>query len=131
MIKLGILENGGTEPAKQERVRARPELAEFNKASKVLGRQAKQCAMEAGLRKHAASTGRLSSGNPVTSTDNTRLPLYINASAVQAQVIAAAPEFGQSKIQPAVERAEDPTDESSDASDSDSSIKVRRSTKKW
>lgn len=54
-----ILENGGLETAKQERVRARVELAEFNRYMKVLRRQAKQKAIEAGLRKYAEATGRI------------------------------------------------------------------------
>lgn len=54
-----ILENGTLETAKQERVRTRLELAEFNKVMKVLRRQAKQTALEAGLRKHAEVTGRI------------------------------------------------------------------------
>ena len=54
-----ILENGTLETAKQERVRTRMELAEFNKVMKVLRRQAKQTALEAGLRKHAEVTGRI------------------------------------------------------------------------
>jgi len=54
-----ILESGALETAKQERVRARVELAEFNKYMKVLRRQAKQKAIEAGLRKHAEATGRV------------------------------------------------------------------------
>ena len=54
-----ILENGLLETAKQERVRARLELAEFNRMMKVLRRQAKQTAVEAGLRKHAEVTGRI------------------------------------------------------------------------
>jgi len=54
-----ILESGALETAKQERVRARVELAEFNKYMKVLRRQAKQKAIEAGLRKHAEATGRI------------------------------------------------------------------------
>ncbi len=37
MVKLGILENGVIETAKQEKVRPRLELDEFNNASKVLG----------------------------------------------------------------------------------------------
>ncbi|KAI4264479.1 MAG: hypothetical protein L6R42_000404 [Xanthoria sp. 1 TBL-2021] len=125
-----ILENGATETAKQERVRARVDLAEFNNASKVLRRQAKQCAIEAGLRKHAALTGRLSPGNRVTSTENAPQPPYIKASAVQAQVIAAAAERGKFKTQRSVERAEDPTGESNDVSDSDNLVKVRRSAKR-
>lgn len=54
-----ILENGALETAKQERVRSRLELAEFNKVMKVLRRQAKQTAIEAGLRKHAEVMGRI------------------------------------------------------------------------
>ncbi|KAG7007121.1 hypothetical protein G7Y79_00011g030190 [Physcia stellaris] len=54
-----ILENGTLETAKQERVRSRLELAEFNRVMKVLRRQAKQTAIEAGLRKHAEVTGRI------------------------------------------------------------------------
>lgn len=58
-----ILENGTLETAKQERVRARMELAEYNLAARVLRKQAKQVAMEAGLRKHAELTGKLSSAS--------------------------------------------------------------------
>lgn len=54
-----ILEDGTLETAKQERVRMRMELAEFNKAAKVLRAQAKRRAMEAGLRVHAELTGKL------------------------------------------------------------------------
>ena len=54
-----ILENGTLETAKQERVRARVELAEYNTFMKVLRKQAKQTALEAGLRKHAEVTGRI------------------------------------------------------------------------
>ena len=54
-----ILENGSLETAKQERVRARMELAEFNARMRVLRRQAKEAAIYAGLRKHAEVTGRI------------------------------------------------------------------------
>lgn len=54
-----ILEDGTLETAKRERVRMRMELAEFNKAAKVLRAQAKWKAMEAGLRVHAELTGKL------------------------------------------------------------------------
>ena len=53
------LENGVLENAKQERVRSRMDLAEYNKVAKVLRKQAKELAMEAGLRVHAELTGRL------------------------------------------------------------------------
>ncbi|KAL8955833.1 MAG: hypothetical protein Q9193_006451 [Seirophora villosa] len=83
-----ILENGATETAKQERLRARVELAEFNLASRELRKQAKQCAIEAGLRKHAALTGRL----PLRSISppGTRLPPHIAASAAAVSALAVS-----------------------------------------
>ncbi|MCJ1386540.1 hypothetical protein MMC17_009666 [Xylographa soralifera] len=53
------LEDGTLETSKAERVRLRLELAEFNKAARVLRAQAKEIAMEAGLRVYAEMTGRL------------------------------------------------------------------------
>ena len=53
------LEDGTLETAKAERVRLRLELAEFNKAARVLRAQAKDIAMEAGLRVYAEMTGRV------------------------------------------------------------------------
>ena len=53
------LENGSLETDKGERVRLRLELAEYNKAARVLRKQAKQIAMEAGLRTYAEMTGKL------------------------------------------------------------------------
>lgn len=55
-----VLENGTLETAKQERVRMRMELAEYNKAARVLRKQAKQAAIEAGLRKFAELTRAIS-----------------------------------------------------------------------
>ncbi len=55
-----ILVDGTLETAKQERVRMRMELAEYNKAARVLRKQAKQAATEAGLRKFAEMTGAIS-----------------------------------------------------------------------
>jgi Small acidic protein family len=60
-IKLSgkrILEDGTLETEKQERVRKRLELAEYNKAAKVLRQQAKAEAIEAGLRVFAELTGK-------------------------------------------------------------------------
>ena len=54
-----ILDNGKLETAKQERVRARMELTEFNLQMKVLRRQAKDAAMYAGLKRHAVLTGKI------------------------------------------------------------------------
>ena len=54
-----VLDDGSLENAKQERVRMRLELAEYNKVARVLRKQAKELAMEAGLRLHAELLGRL------------------------------------------------------------------------
>ena len=54
-----ILDSGKLETAKQERVRARMELTEFNTQMKVLRKQAKDTAVYAGLRKHAVLTGTI------------------------------------------------------------------------
>ena len=54
-----ILENGTLETAKQERVRARMELAEFNTQMRILRGQAKDAAIYAGLRKHAELMGKI------------------------------------------------------------------------
>lgn len=59
-----ILENGTFETAKQERVRARMELAEFNTNMRILRKQAKEAAIYAGLRKHAELTGKFPSSDP-------------------------------------------------------------------
>lgn len=85
-----ILENGATETAKQERVRARVELAEFNQASRVLRKQAKQCAVEAGLRKHAALTGRLPLNEKSISADEFPLPAHIAADAAAVPALASS-----------------------------------------
>lgn len=87
---MRILESGATETAKQERVRARVELAEFNLASRVLRKQAKQCAIEAGLRKYAVLTGRLPLNEKVVHADQFPLPPHIAADA------AAIPELANS-----------------------------------
>ena len=59
-----ILENGIFETAKQERVRARMELAEFNIQMRILRKQAKEAAIHAGLRKHAELTGKIPFSEP-------------------------------------------------------------------
>lgn len=53
------LEDGTIETEKQERIRKRLELAEYNKAAKVLRAQAKAEAIEAGLRVFAELTGKI------------------------------------------------------------------------
>ncbi len=54
-----VLDNGRIETAKQERVRARMELTEFNSHMKILRRQAKEAAIYAGLKMHAELTGKI------------------------------------------------------------------------
>ncbi|KAL8829890.1 MAG: hypothetical protein Q9170_005975 [Blastenia crenularia] len=85
-----VLENGATETAKQERIRARLDLAEFNQASRVLRKQAKQCAIEAGLRKHAELAGRLPLRNSSTEAETSLLPAHIAAGAAEAAALLAA-----------------------------------------
>lgn len=58
-----ILENGTLETAKQERVHARMELAEFNAQMRILRKQAKEAAIYAGLQKYAELTGKIPSSN--------------------------------------------------------------------
>lgn len=87
-----ILESGAVETAKQERVRARLDLAEFNQASRVLRKQAKQCAIEAGLRKHAQLTGRLPLRTSSTDTEESALPPHIATGVDEVAALAAAAE---------------------------------------
>ena len=54
-----ILENGTLETSKQERLRAKSALAEFNSQMRLLRKQAKNAALYAGLRKHAELTGKI------------------------------------------------------------------------
>ena len=54
-----VLENGQLETKKAERVRLRMELTEFNNAARVLRKQAKEIALEAGLRVYAEMTGKI------------------------------------------------------------------------
>ena len=53
------LESGRLETAKQERVRSRVELAEFNRQAKILRRQAKEMSIEAGIRIYLELMGRI------------------------------------------------------------------------
>ena len=53
------LPNGLLETAKQERTRAKVELIEFNKQARVLRKQAKDMAMEAGIRVYLELSGRI------------------------------------------------------------------------
>lgn len=66
-----ILDDGTLETAKQERVRARIDLAEFNTQMRVLRKQAKEAAIYAGLRKHAELIGKLPSCIPPMKQEET------------------------------------------------------------
>ena len=66
-----ILENGMFETAKQERVRARMELAEFNIQMRILRKQAKEAAIYAGLRKHAELMGKTPFSGPSVEEEGT------------------------------------------------------------
>ena len=64
-----ILENGMIETSKQERVRARMELTEFNAQMRILRKQAKDAAIYAGLRMHAELLGRIHTPNDSSSIE--------------------------------------------------------------
>ena len=75
-----ILDSGLLETAKQERVRARLELAEFNTQMRVLRKQAKEAAIYAGLKKHAEVRGRIPVTNDSSNkNDEAEKPLQDNA----------------------------------------------------
>jgi hypothetical protein len=76
-----ILEDGTLETEKQERVRKRLELAEYNRAAKVLRQQAKAEAIEAGLRVFAELTGKKlgdATGAPPSQVEEDAKPIGIN-----------------------------------------------------
>ena len=75
-----ILENGTLETAKQERVRARMELAEFNTQMRVLRKQAKDAAMYAGLRKHAELTGKITPSEALIKQEGAQLNEHVDDS---------------------------------------------------
>lgn len=85
-----ILENGAKETAKQERLHKRTELKRFNEASRVLRKQAKNHAVEAGLRKHAEVTGQLPSSDRTTENGGLPMPAHILASAGETALVAAS-----------------------------------------
>ena len=104
-----ILDNGMLETAKQERVRARMELAEFNTQMRVLRRQAKDAAIYAGLRKHAELTGRIPPSKPSVKQDQEQILAQANAAPLTLQ----EPDSNLKRSRP----------ESDDSSDSDSDVK--------
>ncbi|KAK4690711.1 hypothetical protein P7C71_g6144, partial [Lecanoromycetidae sp. Uapishka_2] len=85
-----ILDNGMFETAKQERVRARMELAEFNTQMRVLRKQAKEAAIYAGLRKHAEVTGKVSSSETPTLKEETGAAHQANSTDLPSALEIAA-----------------------------------------
>jgi Small acidic protein family len=86
-----ILEDGTLETEKQERVRKRLELAEYNKAAKVLRQQAKAEATEAGLRLFAELTGKkISDTNevPPSQVEGDANPTSINENSMEQDNIS-------------------------------------------
>ena len=104
-----ILDNGMFETSKQERVRARMELAEFNTQMRVLRRQAKDAAIYAGLRKHAELTGKIPSSKSSVKQDQEQILAQANAAPLTLQE-------PDSKLKRS-------RTESDDSSDSDSDVK--------
>lgn len=104
-----ILDNGLFETAKQERVRARMELAEFNTQMRVLRKQAKDAAIYAGLRKHAELTGKVPPSDPSAKQDQEQILAQANA----APLTLREPDSTLKRSRP----------ESDDSSNSDSDVK--------
>lgn len=104
-----ILDNGMFETAKQERVRARMELAEFNTQMRVLRKQAKDAAIYAGLRKHAELTGKIPPNDPSVRQDQEQILAQANAAPLTLQ----EPDVNLKRSRP----------ERDDSSDSDSDVK--------
>lgn len=114
-----ILEDGTLETAKQERVRARIELAEFNTHMRVLRKQAKEAAIYAGLRKHAELIGKLPSSDPPMKQEETDNAEQDNGhseimSALENSLPNAAPAAASLKFKRS--RAESENSTSSDSS---------------
>ena len=104
-----ILDNGMFETAKQERMRARMELAEFNTQMRVLRKQAKDAAIYAGLRKHAELTGKIPPSDPSARQNQEQILAQANA----APLTLREPESNLERGRPEID----------DSSDSDSDVK--------
>ena len=109
-----ILDNGMFETTKQERVRARMELAEFNTQMRVLRKQAKDAAIYAGLRKHAELTGKISPSDPSVKQGQEEILAQANAAPLTLQ----EPNSNLKRSRP----------ESDDSSNSDSDVKTEESS---
>ncbi|KAF6223787.1 hypothetical protein HO173_013213 [Letharia columbiana] len=115
-----ILENGTLETAKQERVRARMDLAEYNTQMRVLRRQAKEAAIYAGLRKHAELIGKIASSDPDIKQEEADSDEYEDGhadvmSALENSLPIAAP--GAARVRMKRSRAESERSTSSDGGD--------------
>ena len=94
-----ILENGLFETAKQERVRARIDLAEFNTQMRVLRKQAKDASIHAGLRKYAEVTAKVAPNRTHAEEEETEDAAYAGAtdilSAPENSLTTTTPEVSQ------------------------------------
>ena len=118
-----ILENGTLETAKQERVRARMELAEFNTQMRILRRQAKEAAIYAGLHKHAELIGKIPSSDPLQKVKETNDAEVGDGRADTMSFItpSAAPEAASVRLKRPRAESEDSTSrDSGDESEQDS-----------
>lgn len=121
-----ILDNGMFETAKQERMRARMELAEFNTQMRVLRKQAKDAAIYAGLRKHAELTGKIPPSAPSAKQDQEQILAQANAAPLtlrepDSNLKRSRPESDDSSISDSSdvksdEPSDEPLDEPSDVS---------------
>ena len=121
-----ILDNGMFETAKQERVRARMELAEFNTQMRVLRKQAKDAAIYAGLRKHAELTGKIPPSDPSVKQDQAQILAQANAAPLTLQepdsnLKRGMPETDDSSNSDSDVNSEVPSDVSSMSEDSSES----------
>ncbi len=121
-----VLDNGLFETAKQERVRARMELAEFNTQMRVLRKQAKDAAIYAGLRKHAELTGKIPPSDPSVKQDQEQILAQANAAPLTLQepdsnLKRSRPESDDSSNSDSDVKSEEPSDVSSMSEDSSES----------
>ena len=121
-----ILDNGMLETAKQERVRARMELAEFNTQMRVLRKQAKDAAIYAGLRKHAELTGKIPPSDPSVKQNQEQILAQANAAPLTLQepdsnLKRSKPESDDSSSSDSDVKSEEPSDVSSMSEDSSES----------
>ena len=115
-----ILDNGKLETSKQERVRSRMELTEFNMQMKILRRQAKDAAIYAGLKKHAELMGRIEKSAKEGGAEDLGISdtlqvngNHVSGSSLQGQSSGRKRSLSNSEIETSID--EEPPQEDSDA----------------